>query len=137
MYEKQTEQRNALRQQSREFIAEIVSKINAGSYENPKLEEMLLQLADRLSKTGGKKQYGYLKADVKAMVNRIVDELASDERISSLYNLWYEQREEVLRTYTETIQHEILVPIHKDWNEDLLYPVEESEAEEPCQMLQL
>ena len=55
VYEKQTEQRNALRQQSREFIAEIVSKINAGSYENPKLEEMLLQLADRLSKTGGKK----------------------------------------------------------------------------------
>ena len=39
--------------------------------------------------------------------------------------------------FIKGIQHEILVPIHKDWNEDLLYPVEESEAEEPCQMLQL
>ena len=38
--------------------------------------------------------------------------------------------------FIKGIQHEILVPIHKDWNEDLLYPVEESEAEEPCQMLQ-
>lgn len=79
VYEKETERRSELRQQSRELITEIVSKINTGSYENPKLEEMLLQLADRLSKTGSKKQYGYLKADIKAMVNRIVDELASDE----------------------------------------------------------
>lgn len=115
VYEKQTEQRNALRQQSRELIAEIVSKINAGSYENPKLEEMLLQLADRLSKTGGKKQYGYLKADVKAMVNRIVDELSSDERISSLYNLWYEQREEVIRTYTETMPERVSLSQNKEF----------------------
>ena len=41
------------------------------------------------------------------------------------------------KLFIKGIQHEILVPIHKDWNEDLLYPVEESEAEEPCQMLQL
>lgn len=115
VYEKQTEQRNALRQQSRELIAEIVSKINAGSYENPKLEEMLLQLADRLSKTSGKKQYGYLKADVKAMINRIVDELASDERISSLYNLWYEQREEVIRTYTETMPERVPLSQNKEF----------------------
>lgn len=115
VYEKQTEQRNALRQQSRELIAGIVSKINTGSYENPKLEEMLLQLADRLSKTGGKKQYGYLKADVKAMVNRIVDELASDERISSLYNLWYEQREEVIRTYTETMPERVPLSQNKEF----------------------
>ena len=115
VYEKQTEQRNALRQQSRELIAEIVSKINACSYENPKLEEMLLQLADRLSKTGGKKQYGYLKSDVKEMVNRIVDELSSDERISSLYNMWYEQREEVIRTYTETMPERVPLSQNKEF----------------------
>lgn len=103
VYEKQTEHRDALRLQSREVIAEIVSRINSGTYDNPKLEEMLLQLADRLSKTSGKKQYGYLKADVKAIVNRIVDELAADERIASLYDLWYEQKEEILRTYTQEL----------------------------------
>nr|WP_243415514.1 DUF3991 and toprim domain-containing protein [Merdimmobilis hominis] len=41
------------------------------------------------------------------------------------------------KLFIKGIKHEILVPIHKDWNEDLLYPVEESEAEEPCQILQL
>lgn len=35
------------------------------------------------------------------------------------------------------IQSEILVPIHKDWNEDLLNQAEEMEVEEPCQALQL
>lgn len=103
VYEKQTEHRDALRLHSREMIAEIVSRINSGTYDNPKLEEMLLQLADRLSKTSGKKQYGYLKDNVKAIVNRIVDELAADERIASLYDLWYEQKEEILCTYTQEL----------------------------------
>lgn len=107
IYEKQTEHRNALRAQSRDVIAEIVSRINSGAYDNPALEYKLLDLADRLSKTSGKKQYGYLKADVKAIVNGIVSNLAADERISSLYDLWYEQREEVIRTYTEELPERI------------------------------
>lgn len=107
IYEKQTEHRNALRAQSREVIAEIVSRINSGAYDNPALEYKLLDLADRLSKTSGKKQYGYLKADVKAIVNGIVSDLAADERISSLYDLWYEQRKEVIRTYTEELPERI------------------------------
>ena len=107
IYEKQTEQRNALRTQSRDVIAEIVSRINSGVYDNPVLENKLLELADRLSKTSGKKQYGYLKADVKAIVNGIVSDLAADEWIASLYDLWYEQREEVIRTYTEELPERI------------------------------
>ena len=107
IYEKQTEHRNVLRAQSRDVIAEIVSRINSGAYDNPALENKLLDLADRLSKTSGKKQYGYLKADVKAIVNGIVSDLAADERISSLYDLWYEQREEVIRTYTEELPERI------------------------------
>ncbi len=35
------------------------------------------------------------------------------------------------------IQSKILVPIRKDWNEDLLFSNEESEVEEPCQALVL
>lgn len=107
IYEKQTAHRNALRAQSRDVIAEIVSRINSGAYDNPALENKLLELADRLSKTSGKKQYGYLKADVKALVNGIVSDLAADERIASLYDLWYEQREEVIRTYTEELPERI------------------------------
>lgn len=107
VYEKQTEHRDSLRLKSREVMQEIISKINAGSYDNPKVEELLLHLADRLANTSGKKQYGYLKADVKSIVNQIVSELAADERISALYDLWYEQKEEVRKTYTEELPERI------------------------------
>lgn len=106
-YEKQKTYRDDLRLHGRELIAEIVSQINSGVYDNPALEEKLLNLADRLSRTGGKKQYGYLKADVKAIVDSIVDDLAGDERIAALYDLWYQQREEVIRTYTDEIPQRI------------------------------
>lgn len=107
IYEKQTEHRNELKSNSKELIAEIVSEINNGVYDNPKLEEMLLNLADRLSKISGKKVYGYMKADVKAIIDSIVDEISSDDRISALYDLWYEQRESVIRTYTDELPERI------------------------------
>lgn len=107
VYEKQTEHRDVIRQKSRDLIAKIVKSINEGTYNNPSMEQMLVELADRLSKTKGKKQYGYLKSNVKAIVNNIVSEIALDERISALYDLWYEQKEKVIRTYTDNLPRRV------------------------------
>lgn len=115
VYEKQTEYRDELKVNSREVIEEIISKINSGVYDNPKLEEMLLTLADRLSKTSGKKVYGYLKADVKTIIDSIVDEIASDKRISALYDLWYEQRESVVKTYTDELSERVSLSQNKEF----------------------
>ncbi len=115
VYERQTEYRDELKVNSREVISKIISKINSGIYDNPKLEEMLLTLADRLSKTSGKKVYGYLKADVKAIIDSIVDELADDERISALYDLWYEQRESVIKTYTDELLERVPLSQNKEF----------------------
>lgn len=114
-YQQQTEYRDQLRQKSRESISEIVAQINAGVYQNPKIEELLIQLSDRLSRTTGKKVYGYLKPDVKAIVDQIVAELARDENIRKLYDLWYEQRENVLRTYTDTLPERIPLEQNKEF----------------------
>ena len=114
-YQQQTEYRNRLREQGRESISEIVAQINAGEYQNPRIEELLMQLADRLSRTTGKKVYGYLKPDVKAIVDQIVAELAGDENIRKLYNLWYEQREDVLRTYTDTFPERMPLEQNKEF----------------------
>ncbi|MEH2933264.1 MobP3 family relaxase [Acutalibacter sp. JLR.KK004] len=115
IYEKQTEHRNQLRSESKDVLAEIASQVNAGGYSNQHLEELLLQLARRLSRTKGKKVYGYLKADVKAIVDSIVDEIAKDNRISALYDLWYEQRENVLRTYNNSLPERILLSQNKEF----------------------
>lgn len=104
LYEKQTEYRDALRTESRVRVGELIAKLQTEPYDNPKAEELLYQLAKRLSKTKGKKVYGYLKADVKGIVDRIVDELEKDERIKGLYELWYEQTESIRRTYTEHME---------------------------------
>ena len=59
-------------------------------------------LAKRLAVTNGKKQYGYLRKDIKEIINSIVDELGKDERIAALYDLWYESKETALKVYTES-----------------------------------
>ena len=115
IYEKQTEHRDRLRSTSKEVLAEIVAQINAGGYSNPHLEELLVQLAQRISRTKGKKVYGYLKADVKALVDSIVDELATDPRIAALYDLWYQQRENVLRTYNSNLPERMPLSQNKEF----------------------
>ena len=115
IYEKQTEHRNRLRSESKDILSEIVSQINAGGYSNPQFEDLLLQLARRLSRTKGKKVYGYLKPDVKVLIDSIVDELANDSRIATLYDLWYEQRENVLRTYNGSLPERVPLSQNKEF----------------------
>ena len=115
IYQKQTEHRDTLRQDSREIAAEIVRQINAGGYDNPVVEDLLTKLADRLKGLAGKKQYGFLPPDLKATVDRIVDELAKDERIGKLYDLWYEQKFDVIRTYTDTMPEKLPLSQNDDF----------------------
>ena len=49
------------------------------------------------------------------MVDRIVVELAQEPRIRKLYDLWYEQREEVLRTYTDNLPERIPLEQNKEF----------------------
>lgn len=101
IYDSYTEARNTLRQESRERMRKIVESINTGTYENKTIENLLLQLARQLSATTGKKQYGYLKPELKRLVDAIVTEFAKDPRIAELYNLWYEQKESGIRFYQD------------------------------------
>ncbi|MDD6994846.1 MAG: MobP3 family relaxase [Candidatus Borkfalkiaceae bacterium] len=101
IYEKQTEYRDELRVESKEKIAEIIRGINDKNYENETIELMLKTLAEKLQKHKGKKVYGYLPKDVKNLVNGVIDELMRDNDLQKLYELWYKQRENVLKTYRD------------------------------------
>lgn len=115
IYEMQTEHRDRLRAEACDIVEDLVSKINSEIYISTSIQNKLLELADRLSKTKGKKVYGYLKPDVKALVDSIVDELANDGRIKKLYDLWYEQKENIIRTYTDEISDRIPLAQNKDF----------------------
>lgn len=112
IYERQTEQRDLLRTHASEIAAVLATGVG-GCSDNPELKAMFGKLSERLKNTGGKKQYGYLKADVKALVNAIVDEIQKDERIQKLYDLWYEQRFAILRTYTDTMPEKVSLSENK------------------------
>lgn len=107
IYDRYTEARNTLRQESRERMREIIRAINAGSYENKTIEHLLLQLVRQLSTSTGKKQYGYLKPELKRLVDAIVEEFAKDPRIAELYDLWYEQKESGIRFYQDEMPERV------------------------------
>lgn len=115
IYEMQTEHRDKLRAEACDIVEDLVSKINSEIYISASIQNKLLELADRLSKTKGKKVYGYLKPDVKALVDSIVDELANDGRIKKLYDLWYEQKENIIRTYTDEMPDMIPLVNNKEF----------------------
>lgn len=115
IYQKQTEHRDKLRAEARDIVEDLVSKINSEIYISASVQHKLLELADRLSKTSGKKVYGYLKPDVKAIVDSIVDELSNDDRIKKLYALWYEQKENTIRTYTDELPDRIPLANNKEF----------------------
>ncbi len=107
VYDRYTEARNTLRQESRERMREIIGGINAGTYENKTIENLLLQLARQLSTTTGKKQYGYLKPELKRLVDAIMTEFAKDPRIAELYDLWYKQKESGIRFYQDEMPERV------------------------------
>ena len=104
-----------LRAEAREIVEDLVSKINSEIYVSASIQHKLLEFADRLSKTSGKKVYGYLKPDVKEIVDSIVKELSSDSRIKKLYDLWYEQKENTIRTYTDEMPDRIPLAQNKEF----------------------
>lgn len=106
-YEKQTAYRNKLRGGSRKLITDVIARIHTGGYDNPEMEQLLTEIADRLHHTSGKLVYGYLPKGTKGLIDKAVDLLAADERITKLYDLWYEQKEEILRTYNKKLPRDM------------------------------
>lgn len=115
IYEKQTEYRDELRTESKEKIAEIIRRINGKKYENETLELMLKTLAEKLQKYKGKKVYGYLPKEVKNLVNGVIDELMRNSDLQKLYELWYEQCENVLKTYRDKMPERLPLSANEEF----------------------
>lgn len=103
IYTEQTLRRNQLTMDAEERLKELIKQMQTGEMESSRIEQLMEELSQSLKGLSGKKQYGYLKAPLKSLVDEIVDELAKDERVNAAYDLWYEMREEVLRTYSDKL----------------------------------
>ena len=115
IYQAQTAHRDALKKNWKSLLQDVMKQIERGSYDNPIVEQKLIELSERLSNTKAKKVYGYLQKDVKDLIDSIVDELAKDGRIAELYDLWYEKKHEILKTYTADLPPKIPLSQNKEF----------------------
>ena len=115
VYARQTQRRDSLNQDTQKILRQLIQQMQDGTLSNERIEQLVLELAKQLKNTSGKKQYGYLKPSVKSLVDEIVDELERDERVAAAYNLWYEMREEFLRTYKDDLPERIPLSRQKEF----------------------
>lgn len=114
-YKAQTKNRDELKLTTKDVASEIVREINSGMYSNHELQLQFVALAEKLVKTKGKLQYGYLNKSIKGIIDSIVDMLERNDRISTLYDLWYENRYAVLKTYTDKIPEKVPLSQNKEF----------------------
>ena len=103
IYQRQTQRRDELTKDAGRVMAQLVTEMQTGTLENQRIQQLMVELARRLQHCSGKKQYGYLPPAVKSLADEIVNELEKDPRIAAAYDLWYQEREEVLRTYKDDL----------------------------------
>ena len=141
IYKKQTEVRDDLKEKYKNIIAKVVAEIKNGDHAvSPELVMKMQLLSEKLEKHKGKKVYGYLDKNTKALVNEIVKMLGNDPQLTQLYDAWYGYKCETVRTYTDTMPDKIPIEENEEFKSirnavvsavrDIHIPREQPAAEE-------
>lgn len=104
LYQKQTAVRDKLRSESDMLMKSLTSELQSGVFSDPQLNDLILKLYIQLKNSSGKKQYGYLKPEVKKAVDAIVSCLAENSAIQKMYSEWCELEREKYFTYTGAVK---------------------------------
>jgi len=101
LYQQKSISQGALVQQAREAIKSRAQKLSLSHTDEQNINKMMLQLAQRLQKLSGKKQYGYLPKGTKRLVDQIVDELARQPSVQECYDIWQRYKNQVDNYYSD------------------------------------
>ena len=101
IYQQKDTARQELQEQTRKAMVECIAQLEHGAMDNPRMEQLTGELAERLLTVKGRKVYGYLPSKVKTIVDVIVEELAKDERVSAAYETWQTLYEQVCLDYNQ------------------------------------
>lgn len=103
IYDEQNLQRTALKEDAATALRGMIETLRTGVCLNRQIQDDLLLLAERLPQARGKKVYGFIPKDLKAIVDRVVDELAREPQVALAYAEWHRLSCEVLKTYRDTM----------------------------------
>ena len=115
VYQQKDQSRDTLQREARRAMTECVSQLKCGTICNPKLEQLITELAERLHETRGRKVYGYLPPRTKAIVDAIVEELAKDQQVSAAYKVWQKLYEQICLDYNEQLPKRLPLSQQKEF----------------------
>ena len=108
IYERKDVAYKELIETAQDTMRELIRRMNHQLCDNPVIEDTMRQLVQALENTTGKKQYGYLKKPLKALVDGIVDELARQPEVAQCYETWNQIRDELSECYGSRTPREYL-----------------------------
>ena len=114
LFKMQTDLRNKLQDEAKEYLNNLVQKSN--DYEpSEKAEKLYQKLIEQLKTVKGKKVYGYLPKNVKQTVDDIVREISKDENITKLNVEWNRINREKLSLYHDKEVPDIPIVENKEF----------------------
>lgn len=115
LFAMETDLRNRLKEEAKYDLYATAARIS-DSYEAPvRMSVLFRRLVSQLQNYSGRKQYGYLPADIKDTVNKIVAELADDDGIAELYDEWNKVNREKLSLYYDKPKPDIPLEDNKEF----------------------
>ena len=116
IYKKQTEVRDDIKTSCRNRIETLVAEIRSGNHAfSPEIIMKMQMLSEKIQRHKGKKVYGYLDKNTKALVKDIVKLLGADEQISAMYDAWHSYKCEIVRTYTDEVPDKIPIEDNEEF----------------------
>lgn len=117
IYSEQQLLRTNIKDEGTQLIDQLARNLASGAekHENEELLKNIVNLKARLDTLTGKKQYGYLPKDAKALVDDILEKIAGHESIAKLYELWYEQKEELSKIYKSNLPSRLPLSENKEF----------------------
>ena len=101
VYDRQTLARNRLTEEARKQFKALADSVRNGAFANDTFLKKFAELARRLKNLKGKKQYGYLSVSLKKTVDEVTDSLMNCPEIEKMYDIWYREKCNVYKTYTD------------------------------------
>ncbi len=101
LYDEKTKQRKTAKEKAGEELLAAMKGMTSNNADALLLEARMRALAKRLSGIKGKKVYGYLHKEVKAMVDECFRELEKIPQVKECYDKWLEWQGRILGYYQD------------------------------------
>ena len=90
-------------------------RMDTAAWESREVERLMQDLAQQLRSVSGKKQYGYLKKDLKQLVDRVVDELEKQPDVQQFYGEWNTLRDQLEGYYKDSPREQLPLSRQKEF----------------------